>query len=215
VPILVYHDLGTPPPSEDYPGLYISDADFSAEMEWLHQNGFQAVTLDEMMNAWFHGATLPSKPIVITFDNGYIPQATFAPSVMSKYGWPGVLNEITADHLSDARIRKLLAIGWEVDSHSVSHPDLTTLTPSELQYQVVASRNFLRRTFHIPSNSFCYPSSKYNAAVVAAVKAAGYTNAVTENAGYATRADPFLLDRFEIEGGVSGLAADLAFASGH
>jgi peptidoglycan/xylan/chitin deacetylase (PgdA/CDA1 family) len=210
VPILVYHDLGNPPPGQDYPGLYVSDSDFVAEMAWLHQQGYQAVTLDEMMNAFFHGGTLPAKPIVITFDNGYVPQATFAPSVMSRYGWPAVLNEITADHLSNARIESLLRIGWEVDSHSINHPDLTAISPAEVRYQLVASRDFLRRSFRIPSNSFCYPSSKYNDAVVAAVKAAGYTNAVTENPGFATAStDPYLLPRFEIEGGVSGLAADL------
>ena len=71
------------------------------------------------------------------------------------------------------------------------------------------SRVYLRKTFHIPSNSFCYPSSQYNAAVIAAVKKAGYTNAVTEGDAYATSADPYLLPRFEIEGGVSELAADL------
>jgi peptidoglycan/xylan/chitin deacetylase (PgdA/CDA1 family) len=210
VPILVYHDLGIAPSSEPYAGLYLPDSEFVDEMQWLHQQGYEAVTLDEVMKAWFHGGTLPAKPIVITFDNGYIPQATFAPSVMSKYGWPGVLNEITAGHLSNARIEKLLSIGWEVDSHSVNHPDLTTLPASALRYQLVASRRFLRDTFHIPSNSFCYPSSKYNATVVAAVEAAGYTNATTENPGYATRANPFLLDRFEIEGGVSELASDLS-----
>jgi peptidoglycan/xylan/chitin deacetylase (PgdA/CDA1 family) len=211
VPILVYHDLGSPPPSEPYPGLYVSDAEFEAQMAWLHRQGYEAVTLDELMNAWYHGGTLPAKPIVITFDNGYIPQATFAPAVMSRYGWPGVLNEITAGHLSNARIESLLRIGWEIDSHSVTHPDLTSLSPGELRYQLVASRQFLQRTFHIPVNSFCYPSNKYNAAVVAAVRAAGYTNAVTENSGYATSADPYLLNRFEIEGGqgVAGLASDL------
>ncbi len=209
VPILVYHDLGTPPPSEPYPGLYVSDSDFTSEMAWLHDAGYQAVTLDEMMDAWYHGGTLPHKPIVITFDNGYIPQATFAPSVMSRYGWPGVLNEITAGHLDNARLSRLLSIGWEIDSHSVNHPDLTQISPSALQYQVVASRKFLQNTFHIPVNSFCYPSSEYNAAVIAAVRAAGYTNATTENSGYATRANPFLLDRFEIEGGLSQLQSDL------
>jgi peptidoglycan/xylan/chitin deacetylase (PgdA/CDA1 family) len=209
VPILVYHELGNPPPTEPYPGLYVSDSNFIAEMRWLHSHGWQAVTLDEMMRAWYHGGTLPAKPIVITFDNGYPPQVTFAPSVMSKYGWPGVLNEITADHLHNYQIESVLKRGWEVDSHSVTHPDLTTLTPDELRYQLVASRHFLQKTFHIPANSFCYPSSEYNDAVIAAVKAAGYTNAVTENSGYATRADPFLLNRFEIEGGVSELAADL------
>ena len=93
----------------------------------------------------------------------------------------------------------------------MSHPDLTTLSPSGLRYQVVASRRYLQRLLGVPVNSFCYPSSKYDAAVIAAVSAAGYTNATTENAGYATRSDPFQLDRFEIERGqgVAGLAADL------
>lgn len=210
VPILVYHELGTPPPSESSPGLYVSDTDFVAEMQWLHQHGYQAVTLDEVMNAWFHGGTLPDKPIVITFDNGYIPQATFAPAVMSKYGWPGVLNEIVEDHLSNSRLAHLISIGWEIDSHSLTHPDLTTVSESELNNQVVASRQFLQRNFHIPVNSFCYPSNRYDARVIAAVKDAGYTNALTENAGFATRANPYVLGRFEIEGGVSQLAADLS-----
>jgi peptidoglycan/xylan/chitin deacetylase (PgdA/CDA1 family) len=199
-----------PPAGDPYPGLYVSDGDFSSEMQWLHQHGYQAVTLNEVMNAWYHDGTLPAKPIVITFDNGYVPQATFAPAVMSRYGWPGVLNEITENHLANWRLAHLVSIGWEIDSHSVTHPDLTTAAPSELRDQLVASRQFLRHTFHIPVNSFCYPSSRYNAAVIAAVRAAGYTNALTENAGFATRANPYVLDRFEIEGGVSQLAADLS-----
>jgi peptidoglycan/xylan/chitin deacetylase (PgdA/CDA1 family) len=209
VPILVYHALGPPPAGAPFPGLYVSYADFKAEMAWLHTNGYQAVTLDEMMRAWYHHGTLPKKPIVITFDNGYPEQVGFAPHVMAKYGWPGVLNEITEDHLHPNQIRHVLKYGWEVDSHSLTHPDLTTASATDLQAEVGHSREFLRHTFHIPSNSFCYPSSKYNATVIAAVQAAGYTNATTENAGYATSADPFLLDRFEIESGVSELASDL------
>jgi peptidoglycan/xylan/chitin deacetylase (PgdA/CDA1 family) len=209
VPILVYHALGPVPAGAPFPGLYVSYGDFKAEMAWLHTNGYQAVTLDEVMRAWYHGGTLPHKPIVITFDNGYPEQVRFAPHVMAKYGWPGVLNEITEGHLPPSYIRPVIRMGWEVDSHSLTHPDLTTLSASELQQQVAGSRAFLRRTFHIPSNSFCYPSSRYNAAVIAAVKAAGYTNATTENAGYATSGDPYLLDRFEIESGVSELADDL------
>jgi peptidoglycan/xylan/chitin deacetylase (PgdA/CDA1 family) len=210
VPILVYHDLGTPPPSEAYPGLYMSYSNFAAEMAWLHQRGYQAVTLDEVMDAWYHGATLPARPIVITFDNGYPPQVTYAPEVMSRYGWPGVLNEITENHLHNAQIESVLKLGWEVDSHSEVHSDLTTDTPAELHEEVFGSREFLRRTFRIPVNSFCYPSSEYNATVVAAVKAAGYTNAVTEGNAYATPADPYLLPRFEMETALPQLQADLA-----
>jgi peptidoglycan/xylan/chitin deacetylase (PgdA/CDA1 family) len=211
VPILVYHDLGNPPAGQDYPGLYVSDADFEAEMAWLHEQGYQAVTLDEMMNDFFHGGTLPAKPIVITFDNGYIPQATFAPAVMSRYGWPGVLNEIVENHLNNTRLRHLVAIGWEIDSHSLTHPDLTQAGPSELNAEVASSRRYLREVLHVPVNSFCYPSNRYDSTVVAAVKAAGYTNAVTENPGFATpQTNPLLLPRFEIEGGLGQLQADLA-----
>ncbi len=210
VPILVYHDLGPAPAGEPYPGLYVSYSDFAEEMAWLHEEGYEAVTLDELMSAWYHGGTLPAKPIVITFDNGYPPQVTFAPEVMSRYGWPGVLNEITENHLHNSQIESVLKIGWEVDSHSEVHSDLVTDTPEELHAEVFGSRAFLRQTFHIPVNSFCYPSSEYDDAVVAAVKAAGYTNAVTEEHAYATRADPYLLPRFEIEGGLSELEADLA-----
>ncbi len=214
VPILVYHDLGNAPPSEPYPGLYVSDDNFEAEMAWLHQQGYEAVTLDEMMNDFFDGGTLPPKPIVITFDNGYIPQATFAPAVMSRYGWPGVLNEITENHLDDARLERLVRIGWEIDSHSLTHPDLTQLGAAALRQQLVGSRRFLQRLLHVPVDSFCYPSNDYDAAVVAAVKAAGYTNALTENPGFATpHTDPYLLPRFEIEGGLGELQADLATRS--
>jgi len=209
VPILVYHELGPVPAGAPFPGLYVSYSDFSAEMAWLHQNGYAAVTLDEVMNAWFHGGTLPHKPIVITFDNGYPPQVTFAPRVMARYGWPGVLNEITEDHLHPREIWPIIHMGWEVDSHSLTHPDLTELDASELQAQVAGSRRYLQRTFHIPVNSFCYPSSRYDSAVIAAVQAAGYTNAVTENPGYATSSEPYLLPRFEIESGVAELRADL------
>jgi peptidoglycan/xylan/chitin deacetylase (PgdA/CDA1 family) len=210
VPILVYHGLGRAPAGAAFPRLYVSKADFKAEMAWLHAHRYQAVTLARVMIAWFHGGTLPEKPVVITFDNGYPPQVTFAPEVMARYGWPGVLYEITAHHLSKAQIRHVLALGWEIGSHSVSHPNLTALPAVELHYQVFTSRAFLRRALKAPVDSFSYPSSKYDAAVVGAVKAAGYKDAVTEGHAYATRVDPYLLPRFEIEGGVAELAADLA-----
>ncbi|MFT3866680.1 MAG: polysaccharide deacetylase family protein [Solirubrobacterales bacterium] len=215
VPILVYHALGEAPPTEEYPGLYVSDPEFEEEMAWLHSQGYEAVTLDQVEAAWYHGGTLPKRPIVITFDNGYPAQVTFAPKVLSRYGWPGVLFEITEEHLRPFEIRPVIEIGWEVDSHSATHPDLTELSGKELEYQVAASRRYLRRKFGVPADNFCYPSSEYDAATIAAVKEAGYVGAVTENAGYASSDKPYELDRYEIEGGdgVAGLAADLASGS--
>ena len=211
VPILVYHALGPPPPGAPFPLLYVSYYNFEQEMAWLYHNGYQAVTLNEVLNAWYHGGTLPAKPIVITFDNGYPEQVRFAPHVMAKYGWPGVLDEITENHLPPSYIWPVIHRGWEVDSHSLTHPDLVTATPAELRAQVYDSRVYLQKTFHIPVNMFCYPSSEYDTAVINAVKQAGYTAAVTEGHAYAFRTEPYLLPRFEIEGGVSQLAADLSY----
>lgn len=211
VPILVYHALGTPPPSEAYPGLYVSRREFRKEMAWLAAGGYQGVTLDEVERAWYHGGTLPGKPIVVTFDNGYPEQVRFAPSVLDRYGWPGVLFEITEDHLTPPYIRPIIAKGWEVDSHSATHPNLTQLSDAGLADEVAGSRRHLQRTFHVPSNNFCYPSSVYDNSTIAAVRAAGYRGAVTEEPGYASRDRPFEMNRYEIEGGqgVEGLAADL------
>jgi peptidoglycan/xylan/chitin deacetylase (PgdA/CDA1 family) len=50
-------------------------------MSWLHSHGYEGETLDQVERAWYHGGTLPPKPIVITFDNGYPEQVTFAPPV--------------------------------------------------------------------------------------------------------------------------------------
>jgi peptidoglycan/xylan/chitin deacetylase (PgdA/CDA1 family) len=211
VPILVYHALGNPPPGSPFPGLYVSFGEFRSEIAWLAKHGYQGVTLDQVEKAWYHHGTLPRKPIVITFDNGYPTQATFAPRVLGQYGWPGVLFDITIGHIGPNKIEPLIAKGWEIDSHSATHPDLTTLSGSALTYQVAGSRRFLERTYHVSSDNFCYPSSEYNSATIAAVRAAGYVGAVTENAGYATRTLPYQLDRFEIERGqgTATLAADL------
>jgi peptidoglycan/xylan/chitin deacetylase (PgdA/CDA1 family) len=211
VPILVYHALGNPPPSEAYPGLYVSRPEFRQEMSWLAAHGYQGVTLDEVEHAWYHGGTLPAKPIVITFDNGYPEQVRFAPSVLDRYGWPGVLFEITEEHLTPPYIRPIVAKGWEVDSHSATHPDLTQISGADLAHEVAGSRRFLQRTYQVPSDNFCYPSSIYDSSTIAAVKAAGYTGAVTEETGYASRDRPYELNRFEIEGGqgVETLASDL------
>jgi peptidoglycan/xylan/chitin deacetylase (PgdA/CDA1 family) len=48
-------------------------ADFSHQMDWLDEHGYQAVTLEEVENAWYHGGTLPAKPVVLSFDDASTP----------------------------------------------------------------------------------------------------------------------------------------------
>src|SRR5262249_2065695 len=92
VPILEYHVLGAPDAAPPYPDLYVGRTDFSKQMDWLDEHGFQAVTLDQVEAAWYHGGKLPAKPVVLSFDDGYRPQFTFALPELRRHGWAGLLN---------------------------------------------------------------------------------------------------------------------------
>jgi peptidoglycan/xylan/chitin deacetylase (PgdA/CDA1 family) len=213
VPILEYHELGEAPADAPYPELYVSRPDFHQQLEWLDDQGYEAVTLEEVEAAWSDGGTLPSKPVVLSFDDGYRPQYTFALPQLREHGWPGVLNlKAEGSDLYESNVRAMLAAGWELAAHTIHHLDLTELDAATLIQEVSGSRRMLRREFGAPVKDFCYPAGEFDEAVIAAVQAAGYSGATTEIPGYAEAGSPYELDRFEILGssGVAGLAADLA-----
>jgi peptidoglycan/xylan/chitin deacetylase (PgdA/CDA1 family) len=211
VPILEYHVLGRPQTEVPYPDLYVPRASFRKQMAWLADQGYEAVTLEEVEAAWYDGGELPPRPVVISFDDGYRPQFTFALPQLRKRGWPGVLNlKAEGSDLYESNVRAMLAAGWEVASHTIDHSDLTTLDPAALRREVAGSRRILQRAYDIPVADFCYPAGRFDATVVAAVEAAGYTGATTEIPGFATRDRPFELARIEVLGSWS--LGDLAGA---
>jgi peptidoglycan/xylan/chitin deacetylase (PgdA/CDA1 family) len=213
VPILEYHVLGAAPAAAPYPELYVTRLDFHQQMDWLDQHGYEAVTLEAVEDAWHHGGTLPAKPVVISFDDGYRPQFTYALPELRKHGWPGLLNlKAEGSDLYTSNVKAMIEAGWELAAHTINHQDLTTLGAAELEEEVAGSRKLLRREYHVPVANFCYPAGQFNETVIEAVEEAGYTGATTEIPGYATRDKPYELARFEILGstGVSGLTEDLA-----
>jgi peptidoglycan/xylan/chitin deacetylase (PgdA/CDA1 family) len=212
VPILEYHVLGAAPASAPYPELYVTRPDFHRQMGWLDEHGYEAVTLEAIEDGWYRGGTLPAKPVVLSFDDGYRPQFTYALPELRKHGWPGVLNlKAEGSDLYTSNVEAMIEAGWELAAHTINHQDLTTLGAAELAEEVAGSRKLLRREYHVPVANFCYPAGQFDETVIAAVKAAGYTGATTEIPGYATRDKPYELSRFEVLGstGVSGLAEDL------
>jgi peptidoglycan/xylan/chitin deacetylase (PgdA/CDA1 family) len=213
VPILEYHVLGAAPADAPYPELYVTRPDFHRQMDWLDEHGYQAVTLETVESAWYDGGTLPAKPVVISFDDGYRPQFTYALPELRKHGWPGVLNlKAEGSDLYESNVKAMIGAGWELAAHTIDHSDLTTLDAAALERETAGAREILRRQYGVPVKDFCYPAGRFDPTVIAAVEAAGYTSATTEIPGYASREAPYELARFEILGssGVAGLAADLA-----
>lgn len=202
VPILMYHVIEDPPASAPYPDLYVSAEDFRAQIEWLAEQGYEAVTLRQVERAWWRGGRLPEKPIVLSFDDGYVSQYEVAFKAMGELGWPGLLNLKAGEtDIYKRQVREMVAAGWELGSHTVDHPDLTTLDPTALAEELTRSRRILRRRFGVPVTHLCYPAGRYNDAVVAATEAAGYTTATTTDPGLAESSDPYRLKRIRVNRG--------------
>jgi peptidoglycan/xylan/chitin deacetylase (PgdA/CDA1 family) len=216
VPILMYHVIADPPAAAPYPELYVSGPAFAAQMRWLARHGFHAVTLHAVADHWRLGRRLPAHPIVVSFDDGYRSQFATAAPALRRHGWPGVINlavRNTTDFwgLPPAQVRLLIADGWEVAAHSLTHPDLTKIGAEQLRHEVAGSRAALRKMFHVPVDFFCYPAGRLDGRVVAAVQAAGYVGATTTAPGIARPTDMFRLARVRVNrsDGVTGLAARL------
>jgi peptidoglycan/xylan/chitin deacetylase (PgdA/CDA1 family) len=216
VPILMYHVIATPPAGVAFPDLFVRPDDFAAQMQWLSVHGYHAVTLHRVYEYWLRGTPLPSHPIVLSFDDGYLGQHTHAMPVLHKHHWPGVLNlkvnALKSRYTLPAwRVREMLAAGWELDAHTITHPDLTHVDDAQLWHEVHGSRVELEQLFHVPVEFFCYPSGRYDARVVAAVRRAGYLGATTTNYGLARPRDIYTLGRIRINGSdhVTGFARKL------
>jgi peptidoglycan/xylan/chitin deacetylase (PgdA/CDA1 family) len=210
-PILMYHVINPPPAGAPFPGLYVSASEFAAQMQALANAGYHAITLDQMWAYWKHGTPLPpGKPIVVSFDNGYQSQYSNALPVLRRLGWVGDENlQLTGlppsqGGLSEAQVKGLVADGWELDTQGFSHADLITLDASQLAYQVATARTVVQHRYGVPVNWFCYPSGHYDATVVAAVQAAGYTGSTTVVPGWAgPDSEPYRLPRLRVLGGTS------------
>lgn len=208
VPVLMYHVIGTPRPDTPLPELWVKPADFRAQVRTLAGRGYHAVTLQQVWDAWHRGGRLPSKPVVFSFDDGYTGQYTQALPALRAAGWPGVLN-LKLGNLRDLRadrVKGMIAAGWEIASHTIHHPDLTSVDAAALRVELEQSRARLRREFGVAANFFCYPSGRYDRAVVSAVKRAGYLAATTTDSGLARPQDTYVLGRVRVNGSDSSSA---------
>jgi peptidoglycan/xylan/chitin deacetylase (PgdA/CDA1 family) len=195
VPILMYHVIASPPPGAPFPGLYVEPVQFAAQIEALVHAGYHAVTQDQVLAAWRGAARLPRHPIVVSFDNGYRSQYLEALPILRRVRWVAVENlqlsglPPSAGGLTPREVRALVAAGWELDTQGWSHADLVEADPAKLHFEVVVARARIRRLYGVPANWFCYPSGRFDAAVVAAVQGAGFVGATTVVPGWARPAD--------------------------
>jgi peptidoglycan/xylan/chitin deacetylase (PgdA/CDA1 family) len=213
----MYHVVGRLPADEPFPGLIVRPGDFAGQLRWLRRHGYHPVTLRQAYDYWRRGLALPRRPVVLSFDDGYPEDFSVVAPLLRRFGWPAVLNleilHVVHGDLSPRQLRTLASSGWEIDAHTLTHPDLTTLSEGDLRHEITGSRVWIQRRVGVPADFFAYPSGRYDANVIAVVRAAGFRGAVTTNYGAASPRDGmFTLDRIRVDrsDGVSGFAAKLS-----
>lgn len=188
LPILMYHYVHTPPSMRsDMMGyrLSVSPQDFQAQMDWLGAHGYHAVNFNDV-RAYFAGTRpLPPKPFVITLDDGYQDLYTTALPILSAHRFTAVAYIVSSfvdqpRYVTHAQVVEMDRAGIQIASHTVHHTDLARTSYGNALYELVASKQWLEKLLGHPVLDFAYPSGKFNAQVMAAVRQAGYETAVTE-----------------------------------
>jgi peptidoglycan/xylan/chitin deacetylase (PgdA/CDA1 family) len=203
VPILVYHHVQAT--EAGYYLMYTGTAQFAGQLWYLHHNGYHPVTLHQVWDAWTGRSKLPRRPVVLSFDDGYVDQYSNAARLLHHYHYPAVLNLVVHNGtaLSRGMVRRMIAWGWEIDSHTLTHALLTHLSSSQLRYQLVESKRIIKHRYHTPVDFLCYPGGIYDGRVIRAVRAAGYLGATSIHYGRAVPSGRFAMPRIAVYWGES------------
>lgn len=185
LPILVYHIVRPWYPTDSLAVKNIAQTPevFDAEMKYLGDAGYHIVSLGDLENFFRDGTPLPIHPIVISFDDGWSDQYTYAFPILEKYHYTATFfvftNPIgTKGFITWDELRAMQGAGMTIGSHSRSHPYLTRITdPKKLLNEIGGSKQVLEKQLGITIKEFAYPFGQYNASILAAVEQAGYLSA--------------------------------------
>ena len=211
VPILMYHYVDDTPPDAgpQAAALTVSAAQFEAEMDYLADNGYHPVTLEDVFESMSGQQVLPSNPVAITFDDGGLDNYTVAFPILKRHGFRATFFVITGYVggrlcMTWDQLRTMHAAGMAIESHTAAHSDLRRVDAALLATELEASRAALARELGEDARILSYPQGRYNRTVIAATRAAGYAGAVTTRLWW-TQSSPscFELQRTRVSPGES------------
>ncbi|HWB50446.1 MAG TPA: polysaccharide deacetylase family protein [Stellaceae bacterium] len=192
LPILVYHHVV---PGHGSALLHVTPEGFEQQLKYLQSNGYRSISFDDLADGLEHGAPLPARPVILSFDDGWQNQYQHAFPLLRQYGFAATFYVVTGyvdrpNFMSSDELKEMIAAGMTIGSHSHWHPALPTLgTGERLKDEVVGSKLWLEERLGVTVDTFAYPYGAYTAADVAAVKAAGYRTARTVDTGTHATAD--------------------------
>jgi peptidoglycan/xylan/chitin deacetylase (PgdA/CDA1 family) len=188
----MYHYISDPPEDADEYrlDLSVSPALFRQQMQYLADNGFTPIDLYDLSLATTGWKSLPEKPVILTFDDGYVDNYTTAFPILQEYGFAATFFIITEfidqgqpGYMSWAMIEEMAAAGMRIESHSRTHPDLREQPRDVLVWQILGSQETIAAHIGYTPRYFCYPSGRYDDDTIAMLQELDYWGAVTTEGG--------------------------------
>jgi peptidoglycan/xylan/chitin deacetylase (PgdA/CDA1 family) len=192
VPALMYHYISDVPANEAgnrfAVDLRVPPDLFEKHLAYLKANGYRTVSTPQLWEALNRRASLPARPVILTFDDGYADAYTNALPLLRKYGYIGTffvtVNLVgTPGYMTWDQVRALAAAGMDVQSHAMQHISMRNLTQAQLAYQMGTSRQTLAARIGRDVRFFAYPAGEYDANAMSGAAAAGYHGSFRKDGG--------------------------------
>ncbi len=207
VPILMYHFVGRETLERNGRSVSrfnVTAADFEAQLLLLKQLGYHSVTVSEIAAALEGKATLPQRPVAITFDDGWREQYDVAFPLLQRYGMRATFFIPTSfigypRFMTWEELAELRDAGMEIASHGRKHVNLTDADDPEAWREIARSREVLEEKLGVSAVSFAYPYGGYRKGLPAMLERAGYRVAVGIGATPVQRVEArYYLRRIEV-----------------
>lgn len=217
IAILMYHRIADDGPDGLAP-YRVTVSDFERQLAFLQKSGYHSVSVEEICTGVLapDGKPRPGRWVAFTFDDAYKDFFESAWPLLRKYGFTATVfvpASLVGGHaewdsmygtpaplMSWDEIRTVQRQGVSIGSHSMSHPQLTTLTEEECRSEMSKSRASIEAQVGVAPVGFSYPFEDVNDAVRGIARECGYSYAVAGAGLAGAQVDPFLLPRQEVMG---------------
>jgi peptidoglycan/xylan/chitin deacetylase (PgdA/CDA1 family) len=207
IPVLAYHKVDR---RFEWGVTRLYPSQFRLQMEFLHAKGFKGVTLSGA-----EGGNKPEKAVVITFDDAYRGLMDYAVGVMERYSFRATVFVVTDYvgkynlwdvnigyrkflHMDWGDLRAMVKRGFEIGSHSHTHPDLTKLPGSGIEKELSESKRILEERLGVRIKYISYPFGRYSPAVKKIAEACGYEGGVCLSHPFKDHDDDFEIERMSV-----------------
>lgn len=208
--ILEYHMVKDNPKSDEKK-YSVTPSEFREQLAYLKANGYETISMRDFVLAKKGKLTLPEKPIVITFDDGYKDNYYNMLPILEEFAMKATVYVVTNDigkeeYLSYEELKDMESRGIEIGSHTANHLPLTSLPREKQIEEIKLSKLMLEWNGLNTIYTFSYPNGAYDENSPQILKENEYLTAVTGEAGINTfKTNPYLLHRSHIINPTFGL----------